>query len=100
MAPAAVLTTTFVLAECGNAAARRPYRLAVHRLRAQLETDGRLIWPTEADWRDAWAGYRRGDGDGAGIVDQLSFTVMKRLSITDAFTNDGHFRAAGFVPLF
>jgi predicted nucleic acid-binding protein len=36
----------------------------------------------------------------AGIVDHISFLVMHRLGITDAFTNDGHFRAAGFVTLF
>src|SRR5260370_1456366 len=37
---------------------------------------------------------------GAGIVDQISFVVMRRLSIARAFTNDEHFRAAGFETLF
>jgi predicted nucleic acid-binding protein len=37
---------------------------------------------------------------GAGIVDQVSFIIMRRLGITEAFTNDEHFRAAGFVTLF
>jgi predicted nucleic acid-binding protein len=49
---------------------------------------------------DAWASYHRGEADQAGIVDQISFRVMRRLGATEAFTNDQHFRAAGFAPLF
>ena len=33
-------------------------------------------------------------------VDQLSFRVMRRLGLTEAFTNDQHFQAAGFTTLF
>lgn len=33
-------------------------------------------------------------------VDNVSFVVMRRLGITDAFTNDRHFKAAGFNTLF
>ena len=36
----------------------------------------------------------------AGIVDQISFVVMRRLGVSRAFTNDRHFRAAGMEPLF
>lgn len=36
----------------------------------------------------------------AGIVDHVSFSVMRRLGITEAFTNDRHFAAAGFITLF
>lgn len=50
-------TTSFVLLECGNAAARRPYRMAVA-------------------------------------------SSMHRLGIRREFTNDLHFRAAGFETLF
>jgi predicted nucleic acid-binding protein len=95
-----MLTTSFVLLECGNAAARRPYRLAVERLWASLDEAGLLVRPTEDEVTAAWAGYRRSDGDGAGIVDQVSFVVMRRLGLTEAFTNDRHFRAAGFRTLF
>ena len=95
-----VLTTTYVLIECGNAAARRPYRNAVDRLRQSLDEAGCLFRPSESDWLEAWAAYVRGDGGGAGIVDQISFLVMRRLDIRRAFTNDHHFAAAGFVLLF
>ena len=97
---AELITTTFVLLECGNAAARRPYRSAVTRLRQQMELGGRLIAPTMEDWRFAWAAYEHGQADEAGIVDHISFGVMRRLGITKAFTNDRHFRAAGLEVAF
>jgi predicted nucleic acid-binding protein len=93
-------TTTFILLECGNAAARKPYRLAVDRLRHALEAAHCLVEPTNDEWMQAWEAFRRGDAGEAGIVDQFSFLVMRRLGITRAFTNDKHFEAAGFEVLF
>ena len=49
-----VVTTTFIILECGNASARRPYRSAVSRLRQELERGKRLIEPTREDWNTAW----------------------------------------------
>jgi predicted nucleic acid-binding protein len=95
-----VLTTTFILLECGNTAARRTFRDDVCALRQTLELRNELVVPTEDDWRTAWAAYERGDAAQAGIVDHVSFAVMRRLGVTEAFTNDRHFQAAGFVTLF
>ena len=95
-----LVTSSFVLLECGNAAARRPYRSTVSRLRKQMEPGHHLIVPTVEDWQAAWLAYDRGEADSAGIVDHISFTIMRRLGISKAFTNDGHFRAAGFETLF
>ena len=95
-----VLTTTLVLYECGNAAARRPYRTTVDDLRSWLAAKGWLIEPTPSDTDSAWADYRAASAGTAGIVDRVSFAVMRRLGITEAFTNDNHFRAAGFTALF
>lgn len=95
-----VLTTTSVLAECGNAAARRPYRLAVAELRDALEGGGMVVVPIEDDWAGAWESYRRGEAGNAGIVDHQSFAVMRRIGVGRAFTNDRHFAAAGFEILF
>jgi predicted nucleic acid-binding protein len=94
------LTTTYILLECGNTAARRTFRSDVCALRQVLERRNELIVPTEADWLRAWAAYERGEAGQAGIVDHVSFVVMRRLGITEAFTNDRHFQAAGFVTLF
>jgi len=95
-----VLTTRFILLECGNTAARRTFRADVCALRQALEFRNELIAPTEDDWQQAWAAYERGEAAQAGIVDHVSFVVMRRLRITEAFTNDRHFEAAGFTTLF
>jgi len=97
---ATLVTSTFVLLECGNSAARRPYRGAPDDLRLVLERCGGLVTPTEDDWQEAWREYRQMSGNNAGIVDCVSFVVMRRIGIKDVLTNDRHFAAAGFVPLF
>jgi predicted nucleic acid-binding protein len=94
------LTTTYILLECGNTAARRTFRSDVCALRRTLELRSELIVPTEDDWQRAWAAYERNEAGQAGIVDHVSFAVMRRLGITEAFTNDRHFQAAGFAVLF
>jgi uncharacterized protein len=93
-------TTSYVLLECANAAARRPYRQAVERLRERMESHNMLVFPTPADWNQAWTDYRQGDAGQPGIVDYVSFAVMRRLGIQQAFTNDRHFKDAGFETLF
>jgi len=95
-----LITTDLVLIECGNAAARRPYRSRVNVLRQSFRDQGLLIKATDQDVDDAWAAYDRADAGQAGIVDQVSFVVMRRLAITEAFTNDRRFQAAGFHTLF
>ena len=93
-------TTPLILWECGNAAARRPFRQRVNVLRQHLLQEGLLIEPTAQEIEDAWAAYDRGEAGQAGIVDHVSFQVMRRLGITEAFTNDKHYQAAGFTVLF
>lgn len=95
-----VVTTTFVLLECGNASARRPYRSEPDELRKLLEARGELIVPTAEDWYTAWESYGRGEWGDSGIVDCMSIVAMRRLGLREAFTNDRHFSAAGLVTLF
>jgi uncharacterized protein len=94
------LTTSHILLECGNAASRTPFRRDVVEIRQEFITEGKLITPTEADCDAAWASYSRSEVGDAGIVDHISFVVMRRLGIIDVFTNDRHFKAAGFNTLF
>lgn len=91
-----LLSTSYVLMECGNAASRRPYRSRVNAVRAQLRDAGLLVDPTEEELEAAWLAYDRGEAGEAGIVDQVSFMVMRRLGLRRALTNDQHFLAAGF----
>ncbi len=93
-------TTPLILWECGNAAARRPFRQRVNTLRHYLLQECLLIEPTAQEIEEAWAAYDRGEAGQAGIVDHVSFQVMRRLGITEAFTNDKHYQAAGFTVLF
>jgi uncharacterized protein len=95
-----LITSSFVLLECGNAAARRPYRSAVSRLCKQMEPGHRLIVPTFEDWQTAWLAYANEEAECAGIVDHVSFAIMRRMGVSKCFTNDRHFRAAGFETLF
>jgi predicted nucleic acid-binding protein len=95
-----LVTTTFILLECANTGARRSFRNDVCALKRALELRKELIVPTDEDWRIAWIAYERGEAGQAGIVDHVSFVIMRRLGITDAFTNDRHFQAAGFRTLF
>jgi predicted nucleic acid-binding protein len=81
---------------CGSA----PHRTAIADLWNQMRAAERAIQPTEEDWREGWAAYERGPVGGPGVVDLISFRVMHRLGITRAFTNDRHFRTAGFEVLF
>jgi len=94
------VSSAWVLMECGNSAARTPYRRDVAQFRQELADFGNLLVPTDDEELLAWAAYTAGEAGEAGIVDQVSFALMRRLGITDAFTNDRHFTAAGFKVLF
>jgi predicted nucleic acid-binding protein len=94
------VTTNAVLLECGNAAARRPYRHEVNQLRQHMAAIGRLVILTDVEWDAAWTAYDHREASGAGIVDRSTFIAMRRLGLTQAFTNDSHFTAAGFETLF
>ncbi len=80
--------------------ARHPFRAQVGALRRTLEQRQEPIVPTEQDWAEAWDAYERGEAGQAGVVDHVSFSIMRRLGLRQAFTNDRHFEAAGFEVLF
>ncbi len=95
-----LVTTSTVLLECGNSAARTPFRQSVVILRNQLLEGGNLLEPTRDDIEQAWSAYEQGGANQAGIVDHILFIVMRRHGLVCAFSNDKHFRAAGFETLF
>src|SRR5438132_1025389 len=95
-----LVATPLVLYECGNAAARKPYRADVAAFRQELQRFGDLLEPTLAEVEQARVDFAQGVCGSGGIVDHASFAVMRRLGITEAFTNDRHFQTAGFTNLF
>ena len=98
--PCEFFTSNGVLLECGNASAKKPYRREVVELRNTLLQSGRILSPTDDELEMAWRAYEKRSNSSAGIVDQVSFVLMRRLRIQEAFTNDEHFRVAGFSTLF
>jgi predicted nucleic acid-binding protein len=97
---ASLYTSSLVLLECANAAARRPYRTVVAALWHEMKAAERVFHPTEKDWEEAWSDYEHTHIGGPGVVDLTSFRAMRQLRIERAFTNDRHFRDAGFQVLF
>ncbi|HEV7404527.1 MAG TPA: hypothetical protein VGO11_16420 [Chthoniobacteraceae bacterium] len=97
---AILYSTTYVIAECANALSRVPVRGNLAKLVAGLNKTGGLHVPTDVDWNEAWARYVSGPSGSPGMVDRLSFQVMRRFGLTRVFTNDQHFFDEGFSPLF
>jgi predicted nucleic acid-binding protein len=95
-----LVTTEYVLMECGNAAARRPYRNRVNAPRQRLAAANLIQQVSENELASAWNAFERGKAGDPGIVDCISFAVMRRLGLTEVFSNDQHFTAAGFTTLF
>jgi predicted nucleic acid-binding protein len=95
-----MVTTTTILLECGNAAARKSYRQDVCDLRGRMLAHQDLVEPTAAEIERAWEDFAAGIAGNAGIVDCVSFAVMRRLGVAQAFSNDKHFTVAGFEVLF
>lgn len=95
-----LFATSLVMAEVGNAFARTAHRESVAAFHDELLEQGRVVFPTESDWRFGWGAYRRSSAGGPSFVDCVSFEVMRRRGVREAFTNDRHFADAGFRVLF
>ena len=70
------------------------------KLRDELDAIGDLFEPRLQEVQSAWAEYAKSSIGMASVVDHVSFAVMRRLNITQVFSNDKHFAAAGFELLF
>jgi len=96
-----VVTTTFVLAEVGNGLARTSLRPDTVWLIRKLHSDPRstVVYADQGELFEALELYAERSDKTWGLVDCVSFVVMQRMGIAEAFTADRHFEQAGFVAL-
>src|SRR5438105_4614909 len=60
------ITSSYVLLECGNAAARWTFRSDLMDLKARLERAQSIRHPTEDDWQNGWEAYQKRENGNAG----------------------------------
>ena len=95
------IVSDWVIAETGNGLARskktHAFPDAVKRLLASTRAE--IVFVDLALMQDAIDYYAAHDDKTWGLVDCVSFLLMERRGIVDAFTSDRHFQQAGFHPL-
>lgn len=99
----ALVTTNYILVELvalltTRSRASRPQILALLNT-IQHMANVRILHIDPVLDSEAWALLARHPDKRWSLVDAASFVVMRRLSITEAFTTDQHFVQAGFVRL-
>ena len=96
-----VLTTRAVLLEIGNALSRLKQREVAARFLVSLERDPQVEIISLSDdlYLRGLDLFRRRADKSWGLVDCISFEVMKTRAVTDSLTADTHFEQAGFRAL-
>ena len=96
-----LITTQAILLEIGNSLSKKSLRQGAFLLLESIQNDQRIaIIPLSQDlYKNAFDLFRVRDDKEWGLVDCMSFVVMKENSITDALTADTHFKQAGFRAL-
>jgi predicted nucleic acid-binding protein len=93
-----LVTTDWILAEAGNSLARGALRPAFARFAGALLAQRRstVVFVDAALLLEALSDYVAVADKTWGLVDCVSYRIMRRESIHDAFTADRHFEQAGF----
>ncbi len=92
-----LVTTTYVVAELhALALGRLDPRSALALIERVEQGNVVVVRVSEDDWRQAWDILRRYDDKDFSFTDALSFAVMERLGIREAFSFDRHFLQYGF----
>lgn len=95
----AFVTTDGILLEIGNALSRNFKRESVEIIEHFLSSDDvQVIHLHPSLFRRAFDLYKSRTDKLWGLVDCLSFVIMKELGITKVLTTDKHFEQAGFTP--
>ncbi len=92
-----LVTTDAILLEIGNALSRNFKRESVEIIEEFLTSDDvQVIHLHPKLFRKAFDLYKSRSDKLWGLIDCVSFVVMKELGITDALSADKHFEQAGF----
>ena len=96
-----IVTTQAILLEIGNALSKSAFRQVGIGLLDNLENDSNttIVSLTDKLYNKAFELFRNRSDKEWGLVDCISFVVMKERKITDALTSDEHFTQAGFRAL-
>jgi predicted nucleic acid-binding protein len=96
-----LLTTRAILLEIGNALSKSQYRQAAIALLDSIERDDNIeIIPiSESLYKKGLDLFRKRKDKEWGIIDCISFVVMKERGLDGALTTDHHFTQAGFKAL-
>ncbi|MEP6913114.1 MAG: PIN domain-containing protein [bacterium] len=95
-----LVTTDAILLEIGNALSRNFKRESVEIIEHFLTSDDvKVIHLHPLLFRKAFDLYKSHSDKLWGLIDCVSFVVMKELAITDALSADKHFGQEGFKAL-
>jgi hypothetical protein len=96
-----LVTTRAVLLEIGNALSKQRYRQGGVQLLRSLETDPQveIVVLSESLYEQSFQLYCQRLDQEWGLVDCVSFVVMRDRNIWEALTADIHFTQAGFRAL-
>jgi predicted nucleic acid-binding protein len=95
-----LVTTDAILLEIGNALSRKFKRECIETIEDFLTSDDvQVIHLHPTLFRKAFELYKSRSDKVWGLIDCVSFIVMKELGITDALSADRHFEQAGFKVL-
>jgi hypothetical protein len=93
---AALVTSNYILVECGALIRRRMGVAAFRALGEAVDRAVDVLVVDEETHRRAWAAAAEGTARGPGLVDCSSFVLMREAGIGTALTLDRHFAREGF----
>lgn len=96
-----LITTNYVVVETINALSKVEFRKAVIEFIDKLEKSPsvKIVKITDEIYNSAWTFYQQRMDKDWGITDCTSFEVMRMFNIKKAFTNDKHFKQAGYSSM-
>jgi predicted nucleic acid-binding protein len=100
-ASAELVTTDYVVDELLTLMTMRRHRDIAVRVGEGFWTEQtcRLAWTTRRDIDTAWMVFCRSSDKAWSFTDCVSYAVMQRLGLKEAFSLDAHFHQFGFVSV-